>query len=294
MVQPNFLLIGAMRSGTTSLFAHLAAHPDVFPASEKELRFFDLYHERGMAWYESRFAGGEGKAAIGEASQTYMYDPDALRRMAAALPKARLIAILRDPVDRAYSHYWLNRARGREDLGFPEAVEAEKARLRHASGSDAYFYSYIDRGRYRAQLERVCSYYDRTSLHVLLFDDLRDAPSDAYAQVCRFLGIDDAFIPPSLDRPINAFQEFRSLRARTVTKTLRRRGLPEAARWLGAANRRRRAYPPMAPELRTRLGQVLREGNEALAEWLGRDLGSWTGVRGSSPQGTTVPRDSHG
>lgn len=275
---PDFLIIGAMRSGTTSLYSALSAHPEVFVAPGKELRFFDLQYERGMDWYREQFQGSEGVVAAGEASQTYMYDPVALERMAAHLPDARLIAILRDPVERAYSHYWLNRSRGREPLAFNEALEAEPERLERPSMTDRFFYSYVDRGRYLVQLDRVCSFYDRSDVHVMLFDDLRDHPVQALEGVFRFLGVDERVTSPSVGRPVNAYQAFRSLRLRAMTKWVEQRGWSRVGRAMGALNRRRSAYPAMSQDARQHLGATFHEDNAALARWLDRDLSMWIGT----------------
>src|SRR5688572_14326389 len=113
---PDFLIVGAMRSGTTSLHKYLQAHPDVFVASGKEVHFFDRRYGRGLDWYRSRFAGVTTERVVGEATPAYMYDENAIARIAHDLPDARLIVVLRNPVDRAYSHYWRNRSRGRENL----------------------------------------------------------------------------------------------------------------------------------------------------------------------------------
>ena len=285
---PDFLIIGAMRSGTTSLFAALSVHPDIFLAPGKELRFFDLHYERGMDWYRDQFRGSEGSVAVGEASQTYMYDPLACGRMGAHLPDARLIAILRDPVDRAYSHYWLNRSRGREPLSFEDALEAESERLQGPSMTDRFFYSYADRGRYLVQLDRVGSVYDRSNLHVMLFDDLRDHPGETLSGVCRFLGADEGITGPSSERPVNAYQEFRSLRLRATTKWVEHRGWRRVGKAMGALNRLRGDYPPMSPDARRHLGASFHEDNQALAAWLGRDLSSWTGMKAEASSRSEV------
>jgi hypothetical protein len=287
---PNFLIIGAMRCGTTSLFSALGAHPEVFAAPGKELRFFDLNYERGIDWYREQFRGAEGRHAVGEASQTYMYDPVALERMAVDLPEAGLIAILRDPVERAYSHYWLNRSRGRETLSFRDALEAEPERLEQGSKVDRFYYSYADRGRYLVQLDRVCSLFGRPDLHVMLFDDLRDRPAEAFAGVCRFLGVDERASASNLETAVNAYQGFRSLRLRALTKHVKRRGWERMGRVMGALNRRRETYPPMSPDVREHLGEVFREGNLALAMWLERDLSAWTGMTSADPGPVTSVR----
>lgn len=287
---PNFLIIGAMRSGTTSLFAGLSAHPQVFGAPGKELRFFDLNYERGLDWYRGRFEGSDGKVAIGEASQTYMYDHIALDRLAVDLPDVRLIAILRDPVDRAYSHYWLNRSRGREPLSFEQALEDEADRLKGPSPTDRFFYSYADRGRYKTQLDRVCSLYERSALHVILFDDFRDHPVQTFQGVWRFLGVEERAGVSTPGKRVNEFQAFRSLRLRAWTKAAEHHGLTRTSKGLGALNRIRDTYPPMSADTRESLGEVFRADNLVLSEWLGRDLTSWTGVVSRRTVGTPSPR----
>src|SRR4051812_42429120 len=105
---PDFLIVGAAKAGTTSLAAYLAEHPDVFMARRKELHFFgrEKEYRRGWEWYCSHFEGAGDARAVGEATPDYMWRERAVERIAQDLPKARIIATLRHPVDRAYSHYW--------------------------------------------------------------------------------------------------------------------------------------------------------------------------------------------
>ncbi|MGH2726565.1 MAG: sulfotransferase domain-containing protein, partial [Actinomycetota bacterium] len=121
---PNFLILGAMKAGTTSLAYWLGEHPDVFLAPGKELFFFNVPQrwELGVDWYRSQFAGSEGKIARGEATPGYLGHPQAAERIAATLPDVRLIALLRHPADRAYSQYWHNRATGTETRTFARMV----------------------------------------------------------------------------------------------------------------------------------------------------------------------------
>ena len=205
-VLPTFVVIGAMRSGSTSLFKHLQAHPQVF-MPRKEIHFFDDRWDRGLAWYESRFDGYDGQPVVGEATPTYMADTVALDRLAEVIPHARLVAVLRDPVERAYSHYWMEHARARDPRTFEEAIADELAGRPGLPPSD-----YLARGRYAGQLDEVTARFPRSQLHVLLLDDLRDRSAEAYAEVCRFLEIDDTFVPPRLDARVNRFVAFRSMR----------------------------------------------------------------------------------
>jgi hypothetical protein len=188
-----------------------------------------------------------------------MADPVALDRMAEVVPDARLLAILRDPADRAYSHYWMERIREREARSFEDAVAAEP--------------DYLARGRYLPQLEEVCRRFPREHLDVILLDDLRDEPAATYAGVCRFLGVDPDFRSPRLGDRVNRFVAFRSMSVRRI-----RRRLPKTfriGRIVGRLNAVEGEYPPMDPDTRARLVSQFEPDNAALAEWLGRDLSAW-------------------
>jgi Sulfotransferase domain len=265
---PNFVLIGALRSGTTSLARQLGAHPDVFVALQKEVRFFNRYFDRGVEWYRKQFAGVSTERAVGEATPTYMYDDQAIARIADLLPDARLIAILRNPVDRAYSHCWLNRARGIEPLEFPDAVEAESTRLE----SGEYRYAYVKYGRYLTYLRDVCRRFPREALHVVLLEQFSKDPVSTYRAACRFLDVSDSSVPPDLERPINRFVEFHSPGFRRIVRRLPR----AVGRLAGRLNVRSSSYPPMSPTTRQELGQRFEGENRALASWLDCDLSLWS------------------
>jgi hypothetical protein len=271
-VLPNFLIVGAMRSGTTSLARYLGAHPEVFMAPVKEIHYFDRNFNQGINWYERHFLKATDEGAVGEASQTYMYDEDAVGRIATVLPKARLIAVLRNPVDRAYSHYWLNRALGREPLSFREAVDVEADRLAAGDRSARFAYSYLDRGRYLRQLVHLYDHFPDEAVCTVLFEDLRDRPGETYSWVCRFLGADTSFVPPHLGTPLNRFTTFRSVAIRERTKRLR----PGVRRLIGHLNARTRQYPPLEQDLRASLLREFENDNAALASRLGRDLSIWS------------------
>jgi hypothetical protein len=269
---PDFLIVGAMRCGTTALARYLGAHPDVYMAPEKETHFFDRHFDRGTSWYASRFEPAGGIAAIGEATQSYMYDIEALQRIAQVLPDAKLITLLRDPVDRAYSHYWLNRARGLERLSFPQAVAAEPGRLRSGSRRDRFVFSYIDRGRYLEQLKRICERFPRSALHVVIFEDMTRDARGVFREACRHIRVDPTFAPPDLGRKINAHVTFRSPGLRRIAKRLPR----TLARCVGTLNVRKGGYEPMSPDVRSALADTFREDVRSLSAWLGHDLSEWT------------------
>src|SRR5690606_23224629 len=168
---PDALVIGAQRCGTTSLYHGLAQHPGVARAKKKEVHYFDLNYHRGLTWYQKQFERRRAKLNF-EASPYYIFHPKAPERVAAALPDAKIIVILRDPVARAYSHYWHERRLGHETLSFADAIEAEAERLagesRKLLEDDGYYsfnhqhFSYVARGCYARQLMRWLQYFPRT------------------------------------------------------------------------------------------------------------------------------------
>ncbi len=268
---PTFVIVGAMKSGTTSLARWLKPHPEVFLSDVKELHFFDVHYDRGSDWYRRHFADAGTRPAVGEATPSYLYDEQAPARMHALLPEARLLAILRNPVDRAYSHYWHNRQRGNEPLAFREAIECEPERRARDDQPYRHAYAYLDRGRYLHQLRRLTAHYPREHLLVETFDDLRADPLSVYRRVCGFLGVDDTVELPNIGRTFNPAREYRSLRVRVASKRL-----PRKLRYaVGRLNSRRVEYPAMDADLRAELVATTTDDTTALSNWLDRDLSSW-------------------
>lgn len=259
---PEFVIIGAQRSGTTTLFRHLSEHPSIFMPEEKELHYFDRNFNRGVDWYRDRFAGAAPHQRTGEATPRYMSVPKAIDRMASVIPDALLVAILRDPVDRTYSQFWMERIRGRVHGTFEQYLGSQPDPLAAS--------------RYVDQLRYVCSRFPRNQLLVLLYEDLRDRPRDTYAQACAFIGVETDYAPASLGRAINRYVEFRSMRVRDWSKRLPK-SVHLLSRVVDRLNTNTHAsYPPMRSETRAMLAERFSHSNLELAEWLGRDVASWT------------------
>ena len=272
---PNFLIIGAMKAGTTSLAAWLREHPEVFIPSEKELHFFDNPHryEAGEAWYRAQFAPGAGMTAIGEATPGYMAHPDVPDRMAKLLPDVRMIAILRHPAERIYSQFLHLRAIGREKRPLAQVVDEELA------GTAPPFGFYLARGRYLEQIRRLHELFPPSALKVMLFEDLASDAVGVYADACSFLGVDDAYRPDNLGKTYNPRMRVRSVRLReAVLKARLKRRIPRSwASRIDAMNVRpdRSEYEPMDPHLRRRLVEAYADQIPELEGLLGRDLSSW-------------------
>ncbi len=187
---PDFVIAGAMRSGTTALAAWLRDHPDVFVAPVKEIHYFDRHYAEGPEWYAAHFAGHRDEHAVGEATPNYLYQDVALERLRRDVPDVRLVILLRDPIARAHSHYLHRLSGGHEELSFEEAIEAEPERLAQGDDLDRAHVSYVDRGRYLRQLRHVAELFPADAVSIHLFEDLRDRPQEVFAEVTRFLGVD--------------------------------------------------------------------------------------------------------
>jgi hypothetical protein len=264
---PTFVIAGAMRSGTTSLNRWLRGHPDVWMSPNKELHYFDTRWERGVTVdeYRQSFAGWSDQHAVGEATPNYVYHRDAMERLASVVPDVRVVLSLRHPVDRAHSHYWARRSRGIDTRGFAEVIATEPdVPLTDDGGLMA-------RGRYLEQIQRTLRYVDRDQLLVVLFDDLEREPTETFAEVCAFIGVDTTTVPAEVGEAANRHRHFRSERVRRLSLRLPK-SLGNA---VGHLNSRAEAYPTMDAPLRSVLCEQFRPHNDALGEWLGRDLSMW-------------------
>jgi hypothetical protein len=240
---PDFAIIGTQRGGTTSLHAYLRAHPHVQTPATKELHFLTDRFARGRDWYLGQFPAEVPLGTItGEATPYALFHPAAPRRLHTVAPDAKLIVLLRNPVDRAYSHYLLETSRGHETLSFAEALAAEPSRL---AGEEARLLadptyvsaahnhaSYLSRGDYASQLARWFATFPQDQFLILRSEDLYERTAETFAQVTSFLGL-----PTAATIPFQAHN--------------------------------RTAGPPLDPTIRTRLAQHFAPLNENLAKLLG-------------------------
>lgn len=208
---PDFLVIGVMKGGTTSMFQYLAAHPQVRPPFRKEIKFFDIHYTKGLNWYRAHFPlqfKMEDGAVTGEATPYYIFHPLAAQRVAKVLPGAKLIVMLRNPVDRAYSHYSHMRRVGREPLSFEDALASEPDRLAgeaekiiadpNCSTFVHVHYSYLARGRYAEQLPRWFEHFPHEQVLILPSEGLTTAPAQVFQKALDFLGL-NAWQPRNFD-----------------------------------------------------------------------------------------------
>jgi hypothetical protein len=196
----TFLIAGVQKGGTTALFDYLRDYPDIALPSEKELHFFDDdardWRSPDYGAYHAHFADPQGRPC-GEATPIYSYWPGSLERIAAYNPAMKLIFALRDPVERAWSHWRMEFARGFETRPFAWCIREGRARLADAGPQLRRVYSYVERGFYGEQLERVFAQFPRHQVLVLKSDDLRREPGPVLGSVRAFLGLPPAPAPAS-------------------------------------------------------------------------------------------------
>ena len=216
--RPNFLVLGAAKSGTTSLYSYLDEHPDVFFSTPKEPVFFEAEYERGLDYYwQHYFEGWSGQRAIGDARSYNLYLPYVPRRIAEALEEPRLIAVVREPGARAYSHWWHRYTRRIEKLSFEAALEANQQALETGprfegeegarawrkgltrSATIASHATYLDMGFYAEQLQRYLDLFPAASIEVVLFEDLAEDPAAVTRALWEFLNVDPEVVLADTD-----------------------------------------------------------------------------------------------
>lgn len=203
----GFLIAGAQKAGTTALHRFLSTHPGLFLPAKKELHFFDRPRDWSAPWraeYDALFAGAAPGQICGEATPAYLFHPPCARRIRACNPAMRFILMLRDPVERAHSHWRMQVGRGKEPLSFSEAIRAGRARV----AGNWRAYSYVERGFYGEQIARLFGLFPREQVLVLLTEDLRDRHEESLRRVWRFLGCGEAapLPPPEEIRPLRPAQ----------------------------------------------------------------------------------------
>jgi hypothetical protein len=201
---PDFVVIGTQKGGTSFFYRLLTEHPLVREAAAKELHFFDNKFSEGVGWYRRCFSEGKrvcGQRTItGEASPSYLFDPQVPERMARIVPEARLITLLRNPVDRAYSHYQMEVRRGKEARSFEEATEEEMTSAEDEGNTVDVRYAYLRRGLYAEQLERFSFFANRDRLLVVKSENIFTRRLDVLDRVLRFLRLppfESTLSPPS-------------------------------------------------------------------------------------------------
>jgi hypothetical protein len=273
---PNLIVIGAMKCGTTSLHRYLGAHPQVFMSATKELNFFieEATWSRGLEWYSSRFP--TDRPIRGESSPSYAHYPyfDGVpERMRSVVPDAKLIYLIRDPVERIVSHWIHDAASGRESRRLEECL------------ADVERSGYVMASRYFAQLERYLRWYPIERILVVRLEDLERSREETLERVFQFLGVDVSFRSADFGRVEHRSSEKRRLtslgrrfRASAPGRALARLPDPLGRRLARVVERplsEAVERPGLAFELRERVLASLRPDGIRLGELIGTDLSAW-------------------
>ena len=292
---PNFLIIGAPKTGTTTLHYALMQHPDIFLCPLKEVGFFWAYEEdvlllgpgairmknvlvRNLEDYQLLFEKATTEKAIGEFSVRYIYHPRAPERIHRLIPNARLIASLRQPADRAFSAFYMNIRDGLEPChDFREALEQDRQGIR-----DQWITCrYLNRGFYYASLKRYLDFFDHQQLHISLMEDLISDPQHLIQSIYSFLGVENNLAvnmsKPSnasgiIRRPIQRFIWVNTNRLRALVRPLFNARLRHVVTEWFIRDLEKPIFPP---ELRRELTNYYREDIERLQDLIERDLSHW-------------------
>lgn len=236
---PSYLIVGAQRCGTTSLQKLLVGHPQIRkPLLRKGIHYFDTDYEKKPEWYQAHFPLnlGDSNGITGEASPYYLFHPAVPERINQLLPDVKVIALLRDPVERAVSHHKHEVRRTFESLDLEQALAAEDARLAGEAEkllSDPGYlsfnhqhYSYVARGRYADQVERYMDLFGPDQVLVVESEDLWESPKPVLSKVLAFLGVDDwepaEFPHMNATRPSEIHPDIRDYLARQFADSNRR------------------------------------------------------------------------
>lgn len=297
---PNFLIIGAQKSGTTALYHALCQHPQIFMSPEKEPGFFALdgrlpsfggplkpksRFQNPLDWpaYLALFAESAEQPARGEASTyyTYCWPEQTAANIYGCLPHARLIAILRQPAERAYSAFNMMRQKGLEPLAdFHRALAVENAIERMRWTPD---FRYFQNGLYSASLKPYFDRFPRSQIHIYLYEDWNTRPDEVVRGICHFLEVDELFTPAmserrnvTLVRRSDALQTFlkqphllKSLLHSLVPQKIRKKLISHLRAW------NQIKPPPLDPAMRHELTESYREDILCLQDLIGRDLSHW-------------------
>ncbi|MGH7769150.1 MAG: sulfotransferase family protein [Candidatus Binatia bacterium] len=271
-IWPNFFIVGAPRSGTTSLYEYLRQVPGIYMSPVKEPRYFDAVDHfapfapkpiRSKAKYLRLFKNVREEALVGEASPSYLMDLEAPQRIHSVAPHARIIMILRDPVEQIYSAYLQHRRSGFQRLPFPEAVKLDL---------------YLKPAFYTEAVKRYCEVFGADRVKIVIFEEfIRDTPG-AVREILRFLGV-EAEPPPAVGEIHNSFGLHRWRWSRlatrnTLARNAARRFLPDRLRRrvLEKIFYQKTAKPPMPEEGRNFLEGIYRDDVAGLEKLLGRPL----------------------
>ncbi len=281
-MKPNFLVIGAAKSGTTWLQLCLEEHPEIFVPLIKEVHFFSYAkkYEKGLSWYQSFFQKCNQEKAIGEISPSYLVNPKAPQRIYEFNPNMRLITILRNPIERAYSNYCMSLCGNLVSKNIAQELSPNAATN-----------NFVSQGMYFKYVDEYIKLFGSQNVKVLIYEDLLKEPKSFVQQVYSFLNVDSDFEPSNLYKRTNqkkslpkyekifyllqSFQEWlkiNNIKGKAVINYLRRSGYFNILHRLNQSND---DFPELSREIKQELADFYREDVNQISQLLGRDLSFW-------------------
>jgi len=285
---PNFIIVGAPKAGTTSLYHYLSEHPDVFMSEPKEVNFFSreeieaqgLYYAdfkaKDIDAYQRLFDGVKNQQAVGEGSVSYLYYPKTAEKIKSALPDVKIIILLREPVARAFSHYLMDLSLGLVEMSFEDIV-SRKSMDKHAV---LFYQQYVELGLYYEQVKRYLDVFGKEQVKIYLQEDLRYHSDDVILDLYDFLGIDNAY-KPDTERQHNTFSMpknnmMRSLYTSDFMRALVRKILPDTLKsMMKGLVFDPKAKPELALESKAQLQRLYAKDIAKLEGLIARDLSAW-------------------
>lgn len=258
--------IGPQKSGTTWLYEALKQHPQISTSAQDSVHYFDLHFCHGESWYASQIKSNKGNLLF-DPTYTYIRAIDAPKRIFHHNPNAKIILTARNPLERAFSHYWHEKKKDRFNFSFSETLE-----------NYDLFSNWIEPGFYASHLKRFLEYFPENQILVMFFDDLQNDPHAFYRQLCTFCSIDMEFMPLNLNAVINPAGKYKSYTSRQMELRLSR------YRWLALLIKvKNRLLPARKTELLANIEPQIKEALLAIFEddiceleaLTGRDLSSW-------------------
>ena len=276
MTLPNFIIVGAMKAGTTTLANMLSEHPQIF-IPNNEVHYFnrDEHFLQGINWYQKQFQEASQETVIGEKTPTYSYLPKVPERIYQEFPTIKLIWLFREPVSRTYSNYWHAVRARKEHLSFEQAIEKESERIK-----SNLMYGYVKRSIYVEQVKRYLEFFPKENMHFIVMEELLSNPRSVLEKSLLFLDVDtDKEIPLSHQNKTSSSSQIQIDRFPWITKKLHHYFPKSDWLFLHKLNSKLNAKSitphPIKPETQKQLKEHFKPFNNELSAIIEKDLSIW-------------------
>lgn len=278
MKRTNFFLAGCQKTGSTWLYRVFTEHPEIFVPNKDAIHYFDINYWRGDEWYSTWFDGVDSNnKLIVDPTPSYIRDPYAPKRIFDYNKEAKILFIVRNPIDRAFSHYWHLKSRGSINYSFEEAIQYSEV------GNYDIFNDWIMTGFYYSQINKFLQYFDKNQIFVALYEDLKNQPDVFLQDILKFGEVDFHFKPSIIDSVVN--------KARDSVQPSKLYELPKPLKKIIPSSIKRVGYniinKPRFKEEKTEydlgikaetkklLLELFKEENDKLSKLIGKDLSFW-------------------